>query len=70
LFGLVTPNFNPARNWTPTNVAGVAGAYMCINEMDGAGGYQLFGRTVQVWKTSRQTNAFTEDKPGLLRLFD
>jgi urea carboxylase len=38
--------------------------------MEGPGGYQLFGRTVQVWNTWRQTDAFTEGKPWLLRFFD
>jgi urea carboxylase len=38
--------------------------------MEGPGGYQLFGRTVQVWNTHRQTDAFTEGKPWLLRFFD
>ena len=43
---------------------------MCIYGMEGPGGYQLFGRTMQVWNTWRQTGAFTEDKPWLLRFFD
>jgi urea carboxylase len=38
--------------------------------MEGPGGYQLFGRTLQVWNTYRQTDAFTEGKPWLLRFFD
>jgi len=51
-------------------VVGIGGAYMCIYGMEGPGGYQLFGRTIQVWNTYRQTEAFTEDKPWLLRFFD
>jgi urea carboxylase len=43
---------------------------MCIYGMEGPGGYQLFGRTIQVWNTWRQTEAFTEGKPWLLRFFD
>jgi urea carboxylase len=43
---------------------------MCIYGMEGPGGYQLFGRTVQVWNTYRQTRAFIEGKPWLLRFFD
>ncbi len=43
---------------------------MCIYGMEGPGGYQLFGRTIQVWNTWRQTGAFTEGKPWLLRFFD
>jgi urea carboxylase len=67
---LVTTKYNPARTWTPPNVVGIGGAYMCIYGMEGPGGYQLFGRTVQVWNTYRQTDAFTGGKPWLLRFFD
>ncbi len=67
---LVTTKYNPARTWTPPNVVGIGGAYMCIYGMEGPGGYQLFGRTIQVWNTHRQTGAFTGGKPWLLRFFD
>jgi urea carboxylase len=67
---LVTTKYNPARTWTPPNVVGIGGAYMCIYGMEGPGGYQLFGRTIQVWNTHRQTEAFTDGKPWLLRFFD
>ena len=67
---LVTTKYNPARTWTPDNVVGIGGAYMCIYGMEGPGGYQLFGRTCQVWNTYRQTAAFTGGKPWLLRFFD
>lgn len=67
---LVTTKYNPARTWTPPNVVGIGGAYMCIYGMEGPGGYQLFGRTIQVWNTWRQTKAFGEGKPWLLRFFD
>ena len=67
---LVTTKYNPARTWTPPNVVGIGGAYMCIYGMEGPGGYQLFGRTIQVWNTYRQTDAFREGKPWLLRFFD
>ncbi len=67
---LVTTKYNPARTWTPPNVVGIGGAYMCIYGMEGPGGYQLFGRTIQVWNTHRQTDAFTQGKPWLLRFFD
>jgi urea carboxylase len=67
---LVTTKYNPARTWTPPNVVGIGGAYMCIYGMEGPGGYQLFGRTIQVWNTWRQTSAFTDGKPWLLRFFD
>lgn len=67
---LVTTKYNPARTWTPPNVVGIGGAYMCIYGMEGPGGYQLFGRTIQVWNTHRQGGAFTDGKPWLLRFFD
>jgi urea carboxylase len=67
---LVTTKYNPARTWTPPNVVGIGGAYMCIYGMEGPGGYQLFGRTIQVWNTHCQTDAFIEGKPWLLRFFD
>ena len=67
---LVTTKYNPARTWTPPNVVGIGGAYMCIYGMEGPGGYQLFGRTIQVWNTYRQTTDFIDGKPWLLRFFD
>ena len=67
---LVTTKYNPARTWTPPNVVGIGGAYMCVYGMEGPGGYQLFGRTIQVWNTHRQTGAFMDGKPWLLRFFD
>lgn len=67
---LVTTKYNPARTWTPPNVVGIGGAYMCIYGMEGPGGYQLFGRTIQVWNSWRQTDAFRDGKPWLLRFFD
>jgi urea carboxylase len=67
---LVTTKYNPARTWTPPNVVGIGGAYMCIYGMEGPGGYQLFGRTVQVWSSYGQTHDFRDGKPWLLRFFD
>ena len=67
---LVTTKYNPARTWTPPNVVGIGGAYMCIYGMEGPGGYQLFGRTIQVWNSWRETDVFVAGKPWLLRFFD
>ena len=67
---LVTTKYNPARTWTPENAVGIGGAYMCIYGMEGPGGYQLFGRTIQVWNTWRQTDVFAKNKPWLLDFFD
>ncbi|MCC8941364.1 urea carboxylase, partial [Bradyrhizobium sp. Arg68] len=67
---LVTTKYNPARTWTPENAVGIGGAYMCIYGMEGPGGYQLFGRTIQVWNSWRTTPAFKPGHPWLLRFFD
>jgi len=67
---LVTTKYNPARTWTPPNVVGIGGAYLCIYGMEGPGGYQLFGRTIQVWNSYCRSPAFTDAKPWLLRFFD
>ncbi len=67
---LVTTKYNPARTWTPDNVVGIGGAYMCIYGMEGPGGYQLFGRTAQVWNTYRTSAVFEPGRPWLLRFFD
>ncbi len=66
---LVTTKYNPARTWTPENAVGIGGAYMCIYGMEGPGGYQLFGRTIQVWNTWRPHPAFAKS-PWLLDFFD
>jgi len=67
---LVTTKYNPARTWTPPNVVGIGGAYLCIYGMEGPGGYQLFGRTIQVWNSYLQSPQFHDAKPWLLRFFD
>ncbi|MDQ4138802.1 MAG: urea carboxylase [Actinomycetota bacterium] len=67
---LVTTKYNPARTWTPENAVGIGGAYLCIYGMEGPGGYQFVGRTVQVWSTLRQGGPFTPGVPWLLRFFD
>ena len=67
---LVTTKYNPARTWTPENAVGIGGAYMCIYGMEGPGGYQFVGRTVQCWNSWRTTENFEAGKPWLLRFFD
>ena len=54
---LVTTKYNPARTWTPENAVGIGGAYLCVYGMEGPGGYQFVGRTVQMW------NRFRADAP-------
>ncbi|MGH8808641.1 MAG: carboxyltransferase domain-containing protein, partial [Noviherbaspirillum sp.] len=67
---LVTTKYNPARTWKPENAVGIGGAYLCVYGMEGPGGYQFVGRTVQMWNRYRQTASFRDDKPWLLRFFD
>ena len=67
---LVTTKYNPARTWTPENAVGIGGAYLCVYGMEGPGGYQFVGRTVQMWNTFRSTAAFEPGTPWLLRFFD
>ncbi|WP_122491441.1 5-oxoprolinase/urea amidolyase family protein, partial [Pseudomonas viridiflava] len=66
---LVTTKYNPARTWTAENSVGIGGAYMCVYGMEGPGGYQFVGRTLQMWNRYRDVVAF-EGKPWLLRFFD
>jgi urea carboxylase len=65
---LVTTKYNPARTWTPENAVGIGGAYLCVYGMEGPGGYQFVGRTVQMWNRFRSTRDFVQ--PWLLRFFD
>jgi urea carboxylase len=65
---LVTTKYNPARTWTPENAVGIGGAYLCVYGMEGPGGYQFVGRTIQMWNRWRKTADFSEQ--WLLRHFD
>ncbi len=65
---LVTTKYNPARTWTAENSVGIGGSYLCVYGMEGPGGYQFVGRTLQMWNRYRQTKEF--EKPWLLRFFD
>lgn len=67
---LVTTKYNPARTWTPENAVGIGGAYMCVYGMEGPGGYQFVGRTIQMWNRYHITPEFEAGKPWLLRFFD
>ncbi|MEV6623313.1 urea carboxylase [Amycolatopsis sp. NPDC051106] len=62
---LVTTKYNPARTWTAENSVGIGGAYLCIYGMEGPGGYQFVGRTVQVWNSWHGG-----EQPWCLRFFD
>jgi urea carboxylase len=65
---LVTTKYNPARTWTPENAVGIGGSYLCVYGMEGPGGYQFVGRTVQMWNRFGRGGDFT--RPWLLRFFD
>jgi len=67
---LVTTKYNPARTWTAENSVGIGGAYLCVYGMEGPGGYQFVGRTLQMWNTFRSTREFPAGTPWLLRFFD
>jgi urea carboxylase len=49
---------------------GIGGAYLCVYGMEGPGGYQFVGRTLQMWNRYRQTQDFREGRQWLLRFFD
>lgn len=65
---LVTTKYNPARTWTAENSVGIGGSYLCVYGMEGPGGYQFVGRTLQMWNRYQQTAQFQQ--PWLLRFFD
>jgi len=67
---MVTTKYNPARPWTPENAVGIGGAYLCVYGMEGPGGYQFVGRTIQMWNALQETKFFTKEKPWLLNFFD
>jgi urea carboxylase len=67
---LVTTKYNPARTWTPENAVGIGGAYLCVYGMEGPGGYQFVGRTVQMWNSWKSTTEIEPGTPWLLRFFD
>jgi len=67
---LVTTKYNPARTWTPENAVGIGGAYLCVYGMEGPGGYQFVGRTVQMYNPFKRTSEFGPGTPWLLRFFD
>jgi urea carboxylase len=66
---LVTTKYNPARTWTAENSVGIGGAYLCVYGMEGPGGYQFVGRTIQVWNRFQRSGLFAE-RPWALRFFD
>lgn len=69
LFGT---KYNPSRSFTPRGAVGIGGQYMCIYATDSPGGYQIVGRTRNIWDAgfvSAEANG-KRDTPWLFRLFD
>eukprot|EP01084_Bolivina_argentea_P292477 502814_1 len=62
---LNVPKYNPSRNYTPEGTVGIGGKFMCIYPMESPGGYQLIGRTLQIFSKNDPNN-----KPWLLNMFD
>ncbi|KAM0428926.1 hypothetical protein ACHAPT_006726 [Fusarium lateritium] len=65
LFGT---KYNPSRSFTPRGAVGIGGQYMCIYATDSPGGYQLVGRTVDIWDSGLVDKQ--DSKPWLFRQFD
>ncbi|KAJ4328313.1 hypothetical protein N0V84_001184 [Fusarium piperis] len=68
LFGT---KYNPSRSFTPRGAVGIGGQYMCIYATDSPGGYQLVGRTVDIWDSGLVASIEKQSsKPWLFRQFD
>ncbi|KAI9150192.1 Urea amidolyase [Paramyrothecium foliicola] len=78
LFGT---KYNPSRSYTPRGSVGIGGQYMCIYATDSPGGYQLVGRTVDIWDAAAtpaegpgsqlgQPPGATNANPWLFQVFD
>lgn len=77
LFGT---KYNPSRTFTPRGAVGIGGQYMCIYATESPGGYQLVGRTVNIWdadlvptEQKKQANGTAQAlaaSPLMFRLFD
>lgn len=78
LFGT---KYNPSRSYTPRGAVGIGGQYMCIYATDSPGGYQLVGRTIDIWDPRRvqaiemakggsRAPLMSTDSPWLFCLFD
>lgn len=72
LFGT---KYNPSRSSTPRGAVGIGGQYMCIYATESPGGYQLVGRTIDIWDQNKislldQDDQPSEARPWMFRLFD
>ncbi|KAK4073255.1 uncharacterized protein Triagg1_5535 [Trichoderma aggressivum f. europaeum] len=66
LFGT---KYNPSRSFTPRGAVGIGGQYLCVYATDSPGGYQLVGRTKDIW-ASPETLSSNVNPPWLFRQFD
>ncbi|KAK2595217.1 hypothetical protein QQS21_007070 [Conoideocrella luteorostrata] len=72
LFGT---KYNPSRSFTPQGAVGIGGQYMCIYATDSPGGYQLVGRTSNIWNDSLVSSGGMDshggdNPPWMFHLFD
>ncbi|KAI1320319.1 allophanate hydrolase subunit 2-domain-containing protein [Xylariaceae sp. FL0255] len=49
--------YNPSRSFTPRGAVGLGGQNLCIYATDSPGGYQLIGKTANIWNLSRRRGA-------------
>ncbi|GAA3664214.1 hypothetical protein GCM10022237_25370 [Nocardioides ginsengisoli] len=47
---LSAPKYNPTRMWTPEGAVGIGGSAVVIYPMESPGAYELFGRTLPIWR--------------------
>lgn len=47
---LSAPKYNPTRMWTPEGAVGIGGSAIVLYPMESPGGYELFGRTLPIWR--------------------
>ncbi|WP_158296590.1 5-oxoprolinase subunit B family protein [Nocardioides albidus] len=47
---LSAPKYNPTRMWTPEGAVGIGGSAIVLYPMESPGAYQLFGRTLPIWR--------------------
>lgn len=47
---LSAPKYNPTRMWTPEGAVGMGGSATVIYPMESPGAYELFGRTLPIWR--------------------
>ncbi|UNI17622.1 hypothetical protein JDV02_003952 [Purpureocillium takamizusanense] len=71
LFGT---KYNPSRSFTPRRSVGIGGQYMCIYATDSPGGYQLVGRTVDIWDagavSAEKKSPSSSSDPWMFQPFD